>query len=456
MKLLKAILLVPVLLALLAGTALAKIAPQHSGVDPSFGRGGTIAVSVPKGFGEGPLQMATAPSGKSYVLDGSLLYAFGANGLPDHGFGDNGHVQVAAAAGETTEVNGLAVDAQGRILASGSVNPTPGVPSAYVPPQPLGYLYLPAPSNAFVIRLLPNGERDPTFGGSGEIDVTVTPAASRSPYTTLHTNTPIVRGDRLAIVGGEQPILGGSYYYHGYICYGGAIEALAFVAPIDPAGPAVQNLAPTTYTEVPQSGISDFATMPGGNLAAVSNSSNGCPPRGAPWTTTLSALTYSGSPVPALDPGRPRLVLSSLVVDAMGRFLGLEMPTESSTTQGWKLDRLLPNGVFDTAFGSNGGVPLKKFGEESVGALVLGAKERPVIAGGDTKFRLVRLGTKGKIDHSFGDHGWVEVGFGPGTKASPAAMTIDAKGRLLVAGRMTSSALKSGEGIGLSRIQPTE
>src|SRR6266568_3689134 len=120
MKLLKAILLVPALLVFLAGTALAMPATQPAGIDPNFGHGGTIDVSIPKESIEKPVQMATAPSGKSYVLVGSTLLAFGANGRPDTGFGKNGRVRVTSAAGTAFQVTGVAVDSNGRVLVSGS------------------------------------------------------------------------------------------------------------------------------------------------------------------------------------------------------------------------------------------------------------------------------------------------------------------------------------------------
>src|ERR1700761_430806 len=67
-----------------------KAQPKAGQLDPSFGRKGKTVVSVPvEKFGK-PVEMATAPSGKSYVLDGPLLLAFGANGHPDQGFGKNG------------------------------------------------------------------------------------------------------------------------------------------------------------------------------------------------------------------------------------------------------------------------------------------------------------------------------------------------------------------------------
>jgi hypothetical protein len=452
MKIRNAVLLVPVLLALCVGTAVAKPAPRHAGVDPYFGHAGTTVVSVPKGAAEKPIQLATGSGGVVYVLSDGLLFDFGPEGRLDRSFGTNGRIRVAAAAGETTEVTGLAVDAKGRILLSGSVNPTPGVPSSSDPT-----LYnLPAPSNAFVVRYLPDGERDSTFGGAGEIDVTLTPPASASPTISKHADSPIVVADRLTIVNGEQPVLGGTYWYWDYPCYSLAVGATAFVAPIDPAGAAVQNLAPTAYTEVPQNNVAALAPLPAGNLTALSDDTHVCG-HTLSGTSSLTKLSYGSTPAPALDPSRPQVALSSLAVDGKGRFLGLEGPEVfpfDGTAAPWKLMRLLPNGDFDLSFGFNGGFPLKKFGEEAVGGLAVDSKGRAVVAGGNRKFRLVRLRTNGTVDHGFGSHGWVEVGFGRGSKASPDAVTIDPKGRIVAAGPVTSSALKTGVGIGLTRILP--
>jgi uncharacterized delta-60 repeat protein len=457
MKIRTALLLIPVFLVLCVGSAAAKSPPPKSGVDPHFGHGGTIAVSLPKGTAEKWIQMATAPSGKSYVLaGGSTLLAFGANGRPDPNFGHNGRLTVAAAAGETTAVTGLAVDANGRVLVSGSVNPTPGAANEAVPPESAGPLYHPPASSAFVVRYQPDGERDTTFGGTGEIDVTLTPPAPPAGVTG-HFEHLVVNGDRLAVVDGETPVLGGSYLYYVEYCYWIGVQAHAFATPIDPAGPAVQTVSPTTYTQFPHSDVTAFAPMPGGNLAVVSGGNRYCSSRGTAEFPTLSTLTFGTNPAPTLDPARPAHSLGSLAVDSQGRFLGLE-GTEILETEGLpgstKLIRLLSNGDFDPSFGENGGVPLKKFGEESVGGLVIDSKQRPIVAGGDTKFRFVRQGTKGKVDKSFGDHGWIEVGFGKGSKASPTGLTIDAKGRILAVGRVTSPALKTGEGICLTRILP--
>jgi hypothetical protein len=99
-------------------------------------------------------------------------------------------------------------------------------------------------------------------------------------------------------------------------------------------------------------------------------------------------------------------------------------------------------------------VPLTKLGAEGVDGLAIDAEQRPIVGGGESKFRVARFGTKGKIDKSFGDQGWVEVGFGPGSKATLDALSIDPENRIVAVGRVTSGALKTGVGVGLIRIRP--
>jgi hypothetical protein len=199
--------------------------------------------------------------------------------------------------------------------------------------------------------------------------------------------------------------------------------------------------------------------LPDGNLATLSDEAGGCSHGGEANPVALTNYSYGSTAAPALDPARPRLPIRSIALDGRGRMLGLEIYEEDDYYGGGRLPplkllRLSPDGDIDPSFGSGGGVPLKKFNLESIGGAVADAKNRPVIAGGDKKFRVLRLGTKGKVDQSFAKHGWLEVGFGAGSTASPEAEAVDAKGRVIVAGWVQSSTLKGGEGIGLIRILP--
>jgi hypothetical protein len=197
--------------------------------------------------------------------------------------------------------------------------------------------------------------------------------------------------------------------------------------------------------------------MPEGNLAALS-AEPPCGSKGEPSPPEQTNLTYGNKPPPTLDPSRPLVSLGSLAFGPQGQMYTLERDSRIHDNAEILLPpvllRLLPDGDLKTDFGTDGGLPLKKFGGERMGGVVVGPDERPVIAGGDGRFRLVRVGTKGKIDQSFGNHGWVEVGFGRDSEASPEAMTVDAGGRVVAAGRVTSPSLKTGEGVGLIRILP--
>jgi uncharacterized delta-60 repeat protein len=447
----------------LAGVAVAKQTGNRAQgsageIDKSFGQDGKTAVSTPPvKFPESePLKMATAPSGKSYVLDGSLLLAFGADGRPDRGFGQNGRVQVATATGVSSAAD-LAVDDEGRILVTGSFEPTPGAINRAVP-QGVAFRNEERFSDAFVIRYLPNGQRDTTFGSGGEADANLEVPASVQGVG-VYFEKPGITVTQIALVEGDQPVIGGTYVYADQYCYFTGVAAYAFVARIGTAGTGTQTIPTTAWTNVPSERVSALVPTPSGGLAALSQDGVGCELRGSAQSNTASVLSPGPVLAAGLDPNRPQIpnLQSTIAVDGQGRMLVAEGPEGIDFTgenHPWKLIRLLPNGDFDTSFGSNGGMRLLGFGEESVRSIVVDDKGRALVGGGDHRFRIVRVGTTAKIDHSFGDHGWTETGFGSGTSAELQAMTIDQKGRVVVAGRVHRKSLKTGEGVGLVRFLP--
>lgn len=441
------------------GKGTKKAPPKTGQLDPSFGQKGKTVVSVPKDEYRSRVEMAIAPSGKSYVLDGPLLLAFGANGRPDQGFGKNGRVNVTTATGLLSEAADLTVDANGRILVTGSFEPNPGavdhrIPAgeytAMAPTQPI--------SQAFVIRYLPNGERDASFGTNGEIDTTldVPVPTNPEPGPNFHYESPTVYANSIAVVEGEKPVIGGHYIYGAQYCYGPAVPAYAYTARLETGAPGARTIPVGSYSNLPSTDVSALTPAPDGGLAVLINDGSGCPLRGSGRLFTTSFLNADGT-VAAMDSARPVIpdLEDTLGVDPNGRMLAVEGPVElAGTGVPWKLIRLLPNGDFDTSFGSGGGMMLPGFDEESVHSISVDSRGRALIGGGNRRFRLVRIGTKAKIDHSFGNHGWAEAGFGKGTIAALSATTIDAKGRILAAGRVQDAALKTGEGIGIARFLP--
>jgi hypothetical protein len=256
-------------------------------------------------------------------------------------------------------------------------------------------------------------------------------------------------------------VIGGSYIYSAEYCYYLSVPAFGFAARIGTGAAGRQILPPGSWTTTPSTGAAALAPIPKGGLGMLSDNEHGCPLRGESVASKASLLTDSGALSTANDPARPQLpnLAATVGVDGGGRMLVLEGPgttdfSNSVKNAGWKLIRLLPNGGLDSAFGTDGGMPLPGFGEESVTSIAVDSRGRALVGGGSHRFRVVRIGTKAKIDHSFGSHGWTEAGFGKGTAAELVATTIDRQGRILAVGRVTSEALKTGQGIGLIRFLP--
>jgi uncharacterized delta-60 repeat protein len=121
---------------------LAGILPQ-GGLDAAFGENG-LRFSPPERDDAGALAMALAPD-DALIVGGyqgrrALVARFTPDGTPDPGFAEGGLATLDPLHGAAAQVNGVALDAAGRILAVGA-----------------------AGSRAFVARLLPDGSTDGFF-----------------------------------------------------------------------------------------------------------------------------------------------------------------------------------------------------------------------------------------------------------------------------------------------------
>jgi hypothetical protein len=128
MRRLRTLLIVPALLALMAG-GVASAAAAQRGLDPSFGNGGTATAEVPEADGYyGSFKVS--PDGRVYVLAGSSLLAFNSDGTADTEFGGSGRITIAPSFNPSESEadvgpSDLALDSQGRLLVVGSA-PLPG------------------------------------------------------------------------------------------------------------------------------------------------------------------------------------------------------------------------------------------------------------------------------------------------------------------------------------------
>lgn len=433
MKLRTALLLIPVLLAFCVGTAVAKPPPRQTRLDPSYGRKGVAKTATTELT---VARLAVTPEGRSYVLQGMTVLAFAPNGRPAPDFGTKGRVTLTPAGSEGSAVD-IAVDSKGRIVVVGRVG------SREMRTQ-----------ESFVIRLLPNGDRDPQFGSDGEVDtrfgIPVGESGRGSNWAQLSFGATTV-----AVDSQDRPIIGGQTAGPPQECYfGGNSRPVPFVARLTTSGAADASFfgAGAGYALGTQGTIEAMALAPVGELVLLTNLSVMCQEHENRMTVETGRLTETGLPSPALDPARPIFQMEpELAVDQHGRSIVIQ--TEEFSEQPGVVVRLLASGDVDRRFGFDGGLPLA--GRlEFPRALAVDDEGRPIIASGSASVELLRLRTDGKIDQSFGPRGVINGGGAGNYSGSVEDMELDARGRIYVLSAVKSTTLKTGCGIQVARFVP--
>lgn len=180
-------------------------------LDPSFSEDGTVSK-----FGQtGPFETAFAvtPAGEVLVPSGNWIQRFLPDGSLDTGFGDGGTVTVVTGANVVPMITGTALDDSGRMIVAGFSGAYDNLlvarllPDGTLDPDFQGgdFQTIPGPGFATsvvvagdgrivvasfaaggsgaVVRLLPDGELDPTFGDGGV--VLLAPLDVRAPTQVL-------------------------------------------------------------------------------------------------------------------------------------------------------------------------------------------------------------------------------------------------------------------------------
>lgn len=439
----RAALLVVVAALWLVPSALAK--PGE--LDPTFGRHGVgSAGSGFPGTGWAGPQLQTVRSsegtvfvlsaGNSFLVPGRIT-AFTANGQVDKEFGTNGRLVFTELAGLPFNVDGIAVDAKGRLVVSGE--------RALAGEHELG-----------VVRLLPDGSVDPSFGGVGFVlaqpkiqiggnylqggiwnpRVAVDPAGRVLVSAAMNPDCPIgVDVLRFA----ENGEVDRSFGREGVVYLEGATQAYTTSAPYPVGGE-------------------------GGFELAVASGDASCPEHSL--RANVPALLRFG-PTGALDPafgvsGRAELAQRSttaLGFDSLGRTLVLSGSTGS-------VSRYSTSGVLDPTYGNGGVAELPgewtKSGFAVTGngsVLVTGTVGRVNPEHSELINRavvLARLDANGKLVRGYGKQGLVKTRFGSGGEAVGQSILLDGVGHALVAGPVTSPKNpKVAAGVGLFQFDLT-
>jgi uncharacterized delta-60 repeat protein len=336
-----------VALATMAGGAVAKPHPMAGRLDPSFGQGGTFTVPTPQIVAETgqtlilPTRLAVAPSNKSYVQQGQLVVGFGANGRPDPKFGNHGQVWVQPGPGKVVGVAGVTVDSKGRILVAGTYEPSPGIPNpiAKGEAEPLLFGGKPA-TEAFVVRYLPNGQPDPTFGTAGVVITSLNvPRPTNEPFgekaPTAEFERPVVTVSGIRVDPQNRPVLAGEYVYGMRTCFFKQQFKHAIVARLTSSGSVDTSFGSDGFTAIPGEHTLALAGGPGGEWVALGEEESACYRDLPPLRSTTAVLSETGAPSTALDPARPTPnTEGALAIDQQGRILVAEEEGKRGTETG--------------------------------------------------------------------------------------------------------------------------
>lgn len=391
---------------------------QYGALDPTFGNGGFV--TTPFGMGN---DLVIQPDGKILVtgslydsIDHLVLIRHLSNGERDPSFGSNGIVllpdQPYTAVGWR-----IALQSDGKIVVAGGHNFT-----------------APQPSDLILVRFLPNGQLDPSFGLNGLAtwdalggrEVVRAFVIQRDGKILLVGDaTEIALGIRLLLVRfTSEGRLDISFGNQGSLIldYGSTITAATGVTELSDG----KLMVCATYL-LPQELVSDILLMR-------------FMPDGTP------DLSFGNSGILWHDFGFYEQT-RQLLLQPDGKFLIATDPANPYPRFG--ISRFLPNGSPDVGFGDQGLV-LVDFGSELASAIEMAIQaDGKIIAVGGVKNNdplindevvVARFLYNGSLDLTFGDSGIVKTNFGLESQDAAFAVALQPDHKIVVTGYMHPSA----------------
>jgi uncharacterized delta-60 repeat protein len=370
--------------AVASGSALAKGVPAGR-LDPSFGKGGKAMVAFPAEnagsvgvkyelpfqFTAGHLVMAPAPGGKFVVAGSTRIARFLANGKLDPSFGSGGLVTIQRPAGMTFVLAGVAVDSQGRVLIGGSARPLP----ASSAPDPLI-------GSAMVMRFAANGAVDGSFGSGGTLTSDFGIKAPEIGSTRYKGAAVGLRS--ITVDSQDRPLVTGGSVTKVISCYSTETAiSTGFVARLTESGALDAGFGEGGLRQI--SDLSSFeqgALVPGGGLFAVGLGKPKCSGESSGPPVVLTGFGPEGSLNPGFGfagfraIGYPSAPVAAVAPSGKIVLLGAK---DKSGKQ--LLIRLLPNGAADPGFGRTGRIQLIPPTHGAVAAVAVDGRGRLLLAG---------------------------------------------------------------------------
>jgi uncharacterized delta-60 repeat protein len=418
-------------------------------------RGASINYSLPYEFAPGRIAMASAGGGRIVAASSTAIVEYLANGRRNPRFGGNGAVPIPRVDGSRFQLADVAVDPRGRVLVAGTTKPTTeiGIPGLE--------LAGPLPTVATVIRYLPNGGLDPTFGIGGVLDTTL--GAPRPTFAGKAYSASAVAVVGLAVDRANRPVLTGSAVVEVGRCPSSKDRfqrSRALIARLTEGGaPDLSFAGSGTKLLTGLSWLRSPTTRPGG-LISIGEDTNPCPGGGlenAEQPSLLASMNEDGSPGGGFGAGglwsRPYTRVSGLAIAPGGKIVLLMRAIELSHGK-WveskaRVARLRGSGAFDRRFGRRGEATLKLPKHSSIAAIATDSAGRVLVAGtvkvkprrGKPRrahlcFMLMRTTTAGRMDPGFGRSGRIATCFGRKSNLHPTGVLVDPANRIAVGGKL--------------------
>ncbi len=427
------------ILASLPGHAIAKPAP----LDRSFGTNGVAVAALdfglPKFFYAVDVHAALGPDGRTVVSGGDgmsggqTLLAYRPNGRIDRSFATEGFLRLKKVEGAPFfSLAGLAVDPQGRIVVAGSAE---------------------SPRKAAILRFLPDGTPDPSFGdgdGVAMTDFGVRPSGA-TPAVTLRVTGMVV--DELGRI-----VVSGSAVRE---TTGACVFESGFVGRLTIEGEVDLTFGASGAVVYDQSSIhsAEGLVLDTGGAPLFFGQATACRGNIEYDPTRVTRLDTSGGPNPRFGrSGRAEINPAALAIapDGAGRIVVL---------LGQRLLRLTASGQLDRSFGRKGvaTIPLAERSRAqalaitpSDGMVVTGTQvhRRPGSSESATRRRVIiaRLGPRGAVDERLGV---VKTRLGRRSDAVGRQVLLDDEDHVIVAGMVRSFRLSTGQGLALFRYDLT-
>jgi uncharacterized delta-60 repeat protein len=454
-------------------------APSKAGrLDRSFSGDGKLVAVLPTGtspygsatyrlpleYTGGRIVMAAAGGGKLVVASNKAIVEYLANGRPNPSFGGNGAVPIGGVGGVRFRLADIAVDSQGRLVVAGTSRPDNELGMGGPP------VAGPVPSTATIRRYLPNGQLDSTFGAEGVLKTDFgaqPPTFEGKAYPEAAVGVVGIAVDRA-----DRPVVTGSLVAEVGLCTPSKDRfqrSQAFVARLQANGAPDPSFAGSGIKAIGGLAWLGLPARTGSGVLAVGAKVDPCPQGGEPEApSVLTSLAGDGSLSQGFSAGgfwsQPFIRISDLAVASSGKIALLARTMELKhgkwVESAGEAIRLRRNGSFDTGFGRGGRDEVELPKQSSLAAIAIDRKGRVLLAGtvprarrdkrrSQQRFLLIRTTPAGEADAAFGRGGKATTAFGSRSNVFASDVLIDPAGRIVVGGRFSGPS--TGSGFALAR-----